>query len=318
MIAAFVSLGLCCAAQAQGVAAPAEDEDVAGPRLLGQPALVPVTPSREYEAPPARLPLPPDGSMTIDRRCQATRDPSGWVLLRFLEQGSRSSELPRWALPCELLEAVERTIANQPETVFRITGENLLYRDQGFVLLTKVTVEVSVSPPVAAPPPKPAMPPAAPMSKPVPHSRPASAPASRPGATSGDVFQALLRDKPVRPLAPPTRPADPIAPAPSVAPQVTRAVEQTFDADQRRMIVDRVVRLLPAGVGKWKEARFEADNTLLEPPLRLIPCRTLERTEGKAEAGRAKFKVSGLVTRYKGRQYLLLRKIVPVRDLGQF
>ncbi len=256
--------------------------------------------------------------MTIDRRCQATRDPSGWVLLRFLEQGARPSELPRWALPCELLEAVERTIAEEPETVFRISGENLVYRNQGFVLLTKVTVEVSVPPPVAAPPPKAAPTRPAPATGPAPRSRPASAPASRPGATSGDVFQALLRDKPVRPLAPATRQAEPIAPAPSVAPRIARAAEQTFDADQRRMIVDRVVRLLPAGVGKWEEARFEADNTLLEPPLRLTPCRMLERTEGRAAAGRAKFKVSGLITRYKGRQYLLLRKIVPVRDLGQF
>lgn len=316
LIGAFVSLGLCRAAQAQELPAPAEEE-VSAPRLLGQPALVPVTPSRDYKPAPARLPLPVDGSMTVDRRCRAERDATGWVLLKFLEQPSREFEPPRWALPCELLEAVERAIDDKAETIFRITGENMVYRNQGFLLLTKVTVEVAESVLPKPPPPAPVVPRPAPATKPAP--RLPSAPASRPaGASAEDVFQALLRDKPVRPLAPPTRPADPVEPAPSIAPRGERPAERTLLADQRRLIMDRLVRLLPAGVGKWKEARFEGDNTLVEPPLRLIPCGLLERVEAKTSGGRAKFTASGLVTRYKGRQYLLLRKAVPAHDLGQF
>ena len=310
-------MSLCQAAQAQESSAPA-GEETPGPSILAQPALVPVTPSREFKPAPARSPLPSDGSMTIDRRCRAERDPSGWVLLQFLEQPSRESEPPRWALPCELLEALERAIDEDPKVVFRITGENTVYRDQGFLLLTKVTVEVPEPAMPAPPPPAPVATRPAPATK-AAATRPASAPATRPaGASAQDVFEALLRDKPVRPLAPATRPADPVQPAPSIAPRGGRPVERTLQADQRRLIMDRLVRLLPAGVGKWKEARFEGDNTLVEPPLRLIPCGMLERVEAKAAGGRTKFTVSGLVTRYKGRQYLLLRKANPARDLGQF
>jgi len=65
---------------------------------------------------------------------------------------------------------------------------------------------------------------------------------------------------------------------------------------------------------------YEADGrSLSEPPLILLPCLKLEQMELLAsKKGNAKFMVSGEVTVYHGKGYLLLRKVMLHRDLGQF
>jgi hypothetical protein len=89
--------------------------------------------------------------------------------------------------------------------------------------------------------------------------------------------------------------------------------------------------------------RFYADNTLQEPPLRLLPCTELERATKAASGANApaankpasgvntaannmaagsptttkKFRISGELSEYKGRRYLLLRKVQVERDMGQ-
>jgi hypothetical protein len=88
------------------------------------------------------------------------------------------------------------------------------------------------------------------------------------------------------------------------------------------MVVDRLVRVLPEPAGRWWAAHFEADNTLQEPPLRLLPCGFLEVAQ-RAQSGRGigpepLMRVSGLVTHYKQKRYLLLRKLLPERRLGRF
>jgi hypothetical protein len=54
--------------------------------------------------------------------------------------------------------------------------------------------------------------------------------------------------------------------------------------------------------------------------LRLLPCYALERTERKQadELEPLRFKIAGIVTRYKGREYLLLERAVRVYSHGSF
>ena len=61
-------------------------------------------------------------------------------------------------------------------------------------------------------------------------------------------------------------------------------------------------------------ARFESDNTLADEPIRLLPCKLLQKA--KRRGGR--LRISGEITRYQGRRYLLLRKVLPERRMGQF
>ncbi len=65
---------------------------------------------------------------------------------------------------------------------------------------------------------------------------------------------------------------------------------------------------------------YEADATdLSEPPLILLPCRKLEQMELLvAKKPNVKFMVTGEVTVYHGKGYLLLRKVMLHRDMGQF
>ena len=65
---------------------------------------------------------------------------------------------------------------------------------------------------------------------------------------------------------------------------------------------------------------YEADGrSLNEPPLILLPSLKLEKMELIAsKKSDAKFMVSGEVTVYRGKGYLLLRKVMLYQELGQF
>ena len=105
--------------------------------------------------------------------------------------------------------------------------------------------------------------------------------------------------------------------APSVAPVST---QPAVASARGTMLVDRVMQISPDEKSGWWAGHFLGDNTLREPPVRLLPCSLLEDAENQVAASprHLQFRVSGEMTEYKGRRYLLLRKLVPERDLGQF
>jgi len=72
--------------------------------------------------------------------------------------------------------------------------------------------------------------------------------------------------------------------------------------------------------GQWLFA-FESDGTeMQDPPLGLLPCRMLEAMENASEKGTkpVKFKISGQLTEYHNKNYLLVTFMQTVRDLNQF
>jgi len=294
---------------------PAADQGVT-------PVTVPKT-----QVPGRRRPvLSADGTMLIDRRCSVEHDPStGWALLVFADEPPLRAEPPRWALPCELLEAMEAAAARQAGAMFRVSGENTVYKSWGFLLLRKVTVEYP-SPAPSRPLPAPEKPaassagrPTAQPAAPSPATRPAaaSAPAgTRPTrVSSDDVIEQLLRDKPGKPVIVPVQPP---ADKPSTAPSVAPATAAELSSGRGRFVASRIVRLLPVGIGQWMEVRFESDNTLQEPPVRMLPCALLEKAEKAGGNGRRELSISGELTTYQGRQYFLLRRVLVEHNMGQF
>ena len=303
-----------------------------------------------------KLPWTLDGSMVVDRRCTIHHDTrSGWSLAKFRREPDRPALRPRWILPNSLLEAIEPLLDKDPRQVFRISGETTIYYDRVFLLLRKVTVDAASLPGAKpaewrsdpskgwpAPTTKPAAvattrptvtattrpwprpttrPTTRPTSRPIamPTTRPASGPAKaaprRKGSSSADVLKGLMQDRPGSPvIAPVARPAALSAARSEAAPTTGREIQPLA---RGKLIVNRVIRVLATGDGDWKEARFEADNTLREPPIRLLPCRLFEWAEAFV-GGTKKLRVSGVVTQYKGRRYLLLRKVLQVRDMNQF
>ena len=313
--------------------APANDDLEAELQLmlLNRPP-IPITRPVGYRQPEETGPaLPAEGVMVIHRRCKAERDPSGWVLLTFENPPGSNPEAPRWALPCRLLEQMEAVLAKTPDAGFRVSGETTRHDKRSFLLLRKVTV--------LAPQPKPEPPKrekrevparakpdeaaAAPATKAA--SRPATKAASGPATTRPavpspeEVMAHLISDKLGKPIVLQKDDLQKIkGEVPSVAPTPKAG---PLPAGRGDMAVDRLVTLLPAGVGRWLQVSFEADNTLQEPPLRLLPCELLAKAERIAWSGRGRtmrLRVSGQITRYKQRRYLLLRKILEEKDLNQF
>jgi len=85
-------------------------------------------------------------------------------------------------------------------------------------------------------------------------------------------------------------------------------------------IVDRVARLLKTPDGAQEELAFESDGRALDdPPMIILPNLMLVLMENRAASATSdpRFRISGMVTEYRGRNYILLEKVVVVQDKDQ-
>ena len=97
------------------------------------------------------------------------------------------------------------------------------------------------------------------------------------------------------------------------APVVNVLREGTF-------IVDRVGRLSRSADGGQAEFAFEADGQALQdPPVVIIPNLKLMAMEDAVQSANRdlRFRVTGQVTEYRGRNYVLLEKVVVVPEVTQ-
>jgi hypothetical protein len=150
-----------------------------------------------------------------------------------------------------------------------------------------------------------------------------SAPADAQGErvqTAEDLLRRMLQPagsgaRPLQPLEePPTtdRTSGQAAVAPG-APAVTVMREGSY-------IVDRIGRLTRSGDGNQMEFSFEADGEALrDPPVVILPSLELMRMENTlAMSGRdLRFRITGMVTEYRGRNYVLVEKAVVVSEMTQ-
>jgi len=286
---------------------------------LNRPA-VPVTRGRGAGVAVKKAPvLPADGSAINELACVLVApDASGWHVVRFDRVEGKPAVAPRRVLPCRLLEQMEALAGEKPGVHFRIWGENAVYGDQLYILPLAVTIVRQADPALDETPPAAAKATDPKTTDPKDTSPPAAGEAeTKPTSPSiDDVAAELLKGKAERAVVVPNSPdAAADKRAPSVAPGARPAV----GADRGAIVIDRLVRIasLVDGARTWQVARFEADNTLAEPPLRLLPCHKLTLAESLAQ-GERQIRVTGRTTYYKGRRYLLLRKVLPQRRLGRF
>jgi hypothetical protein len=130
-------------------------------------------------------------------------------------------------------------------------------------------------------------------------------------------------------LQPQGQSAEPIKPLPDLAPAVDATSGDAAVAPQAAtqpltregtFVLDRVARLTPAAEGKGFELTFDSDgNTLGDPPMVLLPNRKLMQLEDRVKTSYRdlKLRVSGEVTEYRGRNYLLLQRWSVVPDSVQ-
>jgi hypothetical protein len=141
-----------------------------------------------------------------------------------------------------------------------------------------------------------------------------AAPATRPGNRSAEeTLRQMLQ--PQGQAAQPLKPLPDLPPAPdatSGAAAVAPDVPPQRVMREGSLLLDRIGRLTPAADGKSFELTLDADNGngLADPPLVLLPNRKLMQLEDQVQNSYAdqKLRVSGEVTEYRGRNYLLLQR----------
>lgn len=93
---------------------------------------------------------------------------------------------------------------------------------------------------------------------------------------------------------------------------------ETRLAREGSYVVDRVGRVLPSRDGSGLEFVFDADGqtaaAAVDPPMLLVPNLNLMAVERALEASQdRRFRVTGRVTEYRGRNYLMLEKVIFLR-----
>jgi hypothetical protein len=152
----------------------------------------------------------------------------------------------------------------------------------------------------------------------------ATAPTTRPAPVPADqlLSQMLLQPgvsaaKPLQPISGPpamdaTSGAAAVAPN---APQLTVLREGTF-------LVDRIGRLTRGSDGHSWEFNFESDGRAMQdPPVIVLPNLKLMQMEQalKGTNRDLRFRITGMVTEYNGRNYILIEKaVVPPEVTNQF
>jgi hypothetical protein len=125
--------------------------------------------------------------------------------------------------------------------------------------------------------------------------------------------------------AAPARPLQPMSQAPAIDTSTGSAAVAPGAASlhvlrEGTFIVDRTGRLSRGADGQSWELTFEADGRAMkDPPLVVLPNLKLMAMEDaiKSQSRDLRFRVTGMVTEYGGRNYILLEKVVVVPDAAQ-
>lgn len=143
---------------------------------------------------------------------------------------------------------------------------------------------------------------------------PATRPAGAPPESAGKVLDRMLPSTPsARPLTPATTGGNDPTTRPGIAP----GSPQSAVLREGTLLVDRTGRIVRTPDGSQVEFVFDADGqTLKDPPVIILPNLKLLAME-QAAAGVSRdlrFRITGMVTEYRSRNYVLLDKVVVVQD----
>lgn len=301
---------------------PAETDQAReiGRLMLNRPTPPIIEPMVGGRRPIDRRPIPAEGVTWIDRAVRVETDPNNpWTMLHFAPEPGQADQTPLRALPCRLLEFVEQASKTRPGVRFRMSGRTTSHGRRGFFLIQDVKVILPSDLPEAlagtgtdatesdGEPPS---------EKEGAAGDGTSAPRGE-SDTDGSHAQRVLRGMFERDRrAPVILPSETHTPEPT--PDGRYSLTRLVELSQRRpLVVARSAKIEddPSSRG-WSVARFIADNNLGEPPMRLLPNRLLERAERLSSSLR--LRVSGIVTNYRGRKYLLLHKVDYEPPMGQF
>jgi len=273
----------------------------------GQRSVSPVIPPRRdpgVPAPPTRLRVT-SGQRLLGQNGVFQSVKKGWTFLYQPEDGPKKP-IRLAILPSRELEQLEEDLKGQARSPAVVSGLILCYRHRAYLLLNFYRIGGQK----ASEAPKPVI---------------SQTKKGKPKREAEQVFEAL---KSWRPSAGVSKPRATTAPETSVAayPSVAAPSASSRQWRQGDTILDRRGWIVPAGTDETTGQPlslfvFISDAAVpSDPPLRLLGCPALEEAEDLAAKAlrEVSFCVSGRVTTYRGRCYLLCWKADAFSHLGTF
>jgi hypothetical protein len=204
---------------------------------------------------------------------------------------------PLYAMPnLRLMQMEDATAAANRDLHFTISGTVFEYDGNNYILLDTGPAEIvqSISAAVA----------------PHPATRPASADQMLTDMLANDARPSAATER--RPTLAVDKTTGDGAVAPD-APVLNVLREQS-------QIIDRVARMTDTADGQFRQLVFDADgSSLRDPPLIILPNLKLAAMQGVISSALhdPRFRCSGMVTEYRGRNYIILEKVVVVPDSAE-
>jgi hypothetical protein len=205
----------------------------------------------------------------------------------------------------------------QPTEKLLLSGEVYVYKDTCYFLLRRtafapVTTATAPKPAAKAPAtPKPVTRPVLPAAPAAPTTQPTSRPAN-----SEEIALSMLSREPPQPMLPARHTEISKSAYTSITP-----AREPLKTGPERIVASRIVRLQGPDAEGWYDVAFEADNTLQDPPLRLMPCALLEKIQ-QLDAHKGAFShlyyVSGEIHPFGDHAYLMLREVRVKLVLNEF
>jgi hypothetical protein len=96
--------------------------------------------------------------------------------------------------------------------------------------------------------------------------------------------------------------------------------ERMYILSEGTILIDRVGRLARAADGQNWELTLEADNRVMkDPPMLVLPNKMLTAMQlaVSSQSADLKFRISGELTEYNGRNYILIQKAAQIPDIAQ-
>jgi hypothetical protein len=249
-----------------------------------------------------------EGSDVIAQHGHLVKVPDAPYVQFVFDGPAGAAPAPMWVLPnLQLMSMEDACSAMKEDLDFTVAGTVTEYRGKNFILL-KWRPDDNNGPGSDA------------LGSDLPASNSGSdgpaadSPAKRGPAPADQMLKAMLtaekptgRMLPTAPVAQRDLTSGPGAVAPK-APSLNVLPEPS-------QIFDRVCRLSPTPDGSREQLTFESDGTSMDdPPLIVLPNLKLMDLEKAAGDHRTRVRVTGLITEYRGRNYILLQKVVVMAD----
>jgi hypothetical protein len=277
----------------------------------------PVQPILEADPKNPNVPRPPDETKpkpVLIREGRRLFDRSG-TIVRVANESvfiSDTGDSPMVLAACKALERVENlSDFGKKPLKFLVSGEVSEYRDRNYLLMTEAprnddAATKPVEPPAATrtdPSAKPLEPASPPPVAPPPS---ATAPDGRDRSVPPPKANVVIPPPPPEPTVPVSRPRTTPVSRPAGEPGQIAGLPMLLPEDKR--LIDREGRLVREGTASV----FIFDNG--DTPVVLIPNLKLQRMEELSDFGRqpVRFRVSGRITEYRGRNHLTMTKVVVI------